>query len=135
MSFGQFAEIQTLARKVDNFVLGGTNFSDSTVLHKITCPANTRWFLLGGQTYRDVSATMKVSIKDSSDQELCQLADDAAGAIEYMIPNSEPVPAAMGVGGLVRWIMDGGDYVEYAFGVAQSGAARIACVVLEIPYP
>lgn len=126
-------DLLLIAKKIDNYVIGGASFSDSQQLHKVTCPANKRWFVLGGQTYRDVAATLKVTIKDSSNQELIQFAEDGAGAIEYTWPNSEVVPAAQPSTGLIKWVMDAGDYVEFAFDVNQTAAARLSCVVLEIP--
>lgn len=127
------SELKTLARKVNNDVKGGDNFSDSTTLHKLTVPANKRWFFLGGRTVRDVAATLKIHVHESGGDIIMQFLDDAAQATEEFYPQSDiSVPANLQANGLIKWILDPGECIQFDYGVAQTANSMISCVVLEI---
>lgn len=126
-------DVMTYARKINNQVTGGANFSDSTTLHKITVPAGKRWFFIGGRTLRDNASTLKIHIHDTSDEVLIQLLDDAAASTEECYPQGDiTIPANLHATGLVKWILDAGEYFKFEYGAAQAGASEITCVVLEV---
>lgn len=122
------ASVLTLARKLNHFeedaTAGGTHWLDTTH-YRVVVPAKKRWFVLGGQVDRDVSATVNTGVFDSSDNQIGKLMDDAAGTGLVSFPEDSYFIGT-------PWILDAGEYIESVFGVAQGASATHSCVVLEV---
>lgn len=133
MSFGQFAEVQTIARKVSEHLLDATSTWDSTTTHKITVPADTRWFLLNVYVWRTVSSTAHLQHKNAADKVLSELIYSAATTGGLGLPNG--IGAVRSIQLFYPLVMDAGEYISFLFSVAQDATAYIAYSYLEIPYP
>lgn len=119
-----FAELQTLAKKNNNYVATGASFSNSTTLHKIVCPTGKRWFLLGGYVFRDASATIIVTIRDSTGANIQKVLDEAAGT------GGTVYPEAVFQTGVI--VLDAAEWIQMDFGAAQGGGAYVSGIVLEV---
>ena len=133
MSFGQFAEVLTIARKVNNWeedpVTGVKELWESTQSFKAVVPAGVRWFVLGGVVKRNVSSTVSISGYDSAGKIIFFFDTQSAAASTTGWPTPAKFPA-----GIIA-IMDPGEWVRMIFGTAQDAGSNASCVVLEIPYP
>lgn len=119
----------TQAKKVNNYAENATGGGlwVSTSNYRAVVPSLKRWFLYGGFTIRDASATMKAFIYDASDKYVLQLADWAAAAGAAYYPESANTGTC-----LFPWVMDAGEYISLVFGAAQGAGASANCVVLEV---
>lgn len=131
---GIIVELLTIARKVNNRIVDATDNAatnakwDSTTGQKYVVPTGKRWRLLSSQVQLDVSATLAIYHRDSSDNIIALLANYTAGTGVKPYPTApsytaEPV------------ILDAGEYVDIDMNNAQGAGASASCVVLEIPYP
>lgn len=115
------------AEKVDNYEVDATSgiLWVSTTNFRVTCPASKRWFLIGGVIKRTVSATVIGYVRDSSDNILHKLCDEAAATATTNFPDKDYVTGQ-------GFVLDAGDDVSLTFGVAQNASAYASCVVLEV---
>ena len=125
-----FTELLTVAKKITTFLENATTVFDSTTSHKLTCPTDKRWFLLGGMTSRDISSTLDVVIRNTDDEIVSWLEDTAAGTGTTSFPSSVAATKHMIV--THPPVLDAGEYIEWMFGTAQDTAAIITCHVLEV---
>jgi len=121
------AELLTLALKKDNYDIDATGGGLwlSTTNYRVTVPANKRWFLIGGATFRDVSATLYISLRNSAGNELTRLDEVGAGTGYRVYPQSTQQIGQ-------PYILDAGEDINMTFGVAQGVTAFATCIVLEI---
>lgn len=136
MSFGQFAEVLTIARKVDNWeedATGATALWPTDKLYKAEVPAGKRWFFFGGIVNRDVPSTVTAYIRDSANENIRILDDFSSASGMSSYPSNSEGGINPQMCGFI--IMDPGDYVALVFGTSQTAAAYASAQVLEIPYP
>lgn len=121
------------APKVNNYILGATNFSQDTSTHLWTVPAGKRWYLIAGGIKRDAAQTCVVHIEDASAKLYYRLSAVAAGTSWVGFPNDETEGCPKGHEA-VPIIIDAGEIIRVTFGGAQGAAASISCIVLEVPH-
>lgn len=121
------ARLLTVTKKVNNYALDATGGGlwISTTEFRVTCPADKRWFLVGGVVKRNVSSTLIGYIRDVSDNLLFKLCDESAAASTTSFPEADYQIGTMP-------IMDAGEDLTLIFGTAQDAGSRASCVVLEI---
>lgn len=125
-----FTELLTVAKKVTEFLEDATIAFDSTTEHKITCPVDKRWFLIGGCTGRDNSSTLDITIRNASDEILLWMEDSAAGTGQTSWPSLVAATKHIIHSRLI--IVDAGEYVSWIWGTAQGASATLSYSYLEI---
>jgi len=132
-----FAELLTLAKKVNNYIEDATDNAatnakfTSTTTQEWTVPTGKRWFVLGGNFNWNVSATAIFQAHDSSDKIIGTLMKTTAITGDHPWPS---ILSSVMVSGdhASPWILDAGEYVKVTAGAAQGATATASCVVLEI---
>jgi len=120
-----FAELLTVARKLNNYLENATTSFDSTTSHKYVVPVGKRWSLIGGIVKRDVSSTLSVIAYDSSDNPILEMSLQGAATALVIWPDD-----ARNMFG--RCVLDAGEYVHMAFGTAQDTGAYMSCMAMEV---
>ena len=112
-------------------VTGGTNFSDSTSLHKETVPTGHRWLLIGGVVYRDNNATIKVTLVPDGSNGAFKFLDESAAATTE---NAFPVSGSNSKidGGAFPIPIPAGGIIQFAFGAAQGAAAYTVIYYVDV---
>lgn len=123
------AELLTLAKKINNYEIDPITgvqvlWIDSTHFTG-TVPLNKRWFVLGGVVNRNVSSTVIVALRDSSNATICHLLDEGAAMGLKTFPEADKQIGR-------DWILDAGEDFYMLFGTAQDAGSYANCVVLEV---
>lgn len=126
---GVFAEILTLAEKVNNYLTPASAF-DSTTQHQYVVPTGKRWFVLGGTCNRNAAATITITARDVSDQILIHIDYQGSSTGVHSWPNSN----ASGTEYFYTFplVLDAGEYIRIVYSAAQGAGAFSSCVVLEV---
>ncbi|GAH94804.1 unnamed protein product [marine sediment metagenome] len=119
-------DLLTVARKLNNYAEDATagGLWTDTTHYRVTVPTGKRWFLLGGNIDRDVSATIGTWVFDSAGNQIGILLSEAAETTVVAFPET--------VFEVPKFVLDAGEYIESFFGAAQSTAAFHSCIVLEV---
>jgi len=123
-------DLLTVAKKVNNYLINATTTWTSTTTQKWTVPVGKRWFIVGGKVHRDVSSTIVVVITETGDGVIMSLGEGAAATGAFAFPsqassaNNQHMPYMP--------VVDVGEHVLVTLGTAQSTAAYVSCVVLEV---
>lgn len=121
-------DLLTVAKKVNNYekdATGVTALWPTDKIYKAACPTGKRWTLLGGITYRAVSSTLTVVLKDASDAIIAYLASASAATGYVMYPQT-----AFFIG--TSHVMDAGEYIQADFATSQDANSFASCIILEI---
>jgi hypothetical protein len=127
------ATLLEVGYKVNNYIEDATDNAatnakwTSTTEQEYTVPTNRRWFLFGGQVTRDANETLDIYIKDSSDNIIAHICDQAAATGIFHYPEE-----AMTGNLIFPLILDEGEYVHIVCGGAQGAGATASCVVVEV---
>jgi hypothetical protein len=105
--------------KKNNYVETAAAFSVSTTVHRATVPADKRWIVLHINCYRDVNATLDITMRSVTPKLIGIIADEAAATGNKWYDSS------------LNWVLDEGEYIQFEFGVAQGAGAFLSVVVLE----
>lgn len=119
----------TIARKAITYLLDATSTWDSTTNHKLVVPTGKRWKVLVITVKNDVNATVSTYWLDSSDVVIAQLGNQAANTARTTWPDTGTSDFLQGPENL---IMDAGEQIEIACGVAQGAGAYIYVHALEV---
>lgn len=128
--------LYTSSRKINNYLEDATDNAagnlkfDSTTVATLTVPTGYRWLVIGGAVNRDVSGTLAVVGKDTSDKLIYVFHEEGASTTHSAWPANAAAVKESDYNGVP--ILDPGEYVEFTFGAAQSTACSVSCVVLEV---
>jgi len=129
-----YAELLTLAKKFNNYeidpVTGLKVLWLSTTSFRAVVPTGKRWFVIGGVVNRNVSSTLTITIRDSSNALILRIQYLAAATGISLWPSTYSDIANMDIVNPIP--LDAGEYFDLLFGTAQDAGSYASCMVLEV---
>lgn len=113
----------------EKYAAAGTTYWQTTQQYKAVVPSGKRWILLGINTYRDQNGTLSVAIRDASDEYILYVGADGAATGWCVFPNRTDGDTMFSGFPI---IVDEGEYIDIAFGAAQTTGAHCTVHVLEV---